>query len=58
MVVMLGTIINLIPLSGWLGLCIKIGLMCIGYLILLLLFGMNKYEKSLIMSVVKIKWSK
>lgn len=58
MVVILGTIINLIPLSGWLGLCIKIGLMCIGYLILLLLFGMNKYEKSLIMSVVKIKWSK
>ena len=51
----LGIAINLLPFTGWGGLILKIGLMCMGYVGLLFLFGMNNYEKKLVASLIKFK---
>ncbi len=53
--IVFGYIINLIPLMGWKGLIIKIGLICVIYIFLLWRFGINKYEKNLLSSLFKIK---
>lgn len=54
-VVALGTIINLIPLNDWFGLCAKIAFICVVYVVLLWIFGMNCYEKKLLKSLLNLK---
>ena len=51
----IGMAVNLLPLVGWFGLLIKIGLVCAIYGIMLLLFGFNPYEKQLLLSLLRIK---
>lgn len=50
-----GFVINLIPIYGWGGLVLKIVSVCLVYIALLILFGMNKYEKNLFASLFRIK---
>lgn len=50
-----GFAINLLPINGWIGLIIKICLICTIYFVSLLTFGMNKYEKQLLVSLIKNK---
>ena len=44
--VVLGCAINFIPLPGWVGLSIKIVLIGLIYIVSILLWGMNRYEKT------------
>lgn len=53
-----GFVINLIPLAGWLGLALKIAMMCAVYACSLWLFGMNRYEKGIVLSLLKVKKKK
>lgn len=50
-----GFAINLLPINGWAGLVVKGGCMTIVYAVLLWLYGMNKYEKSLMASLINVK---
>lgn len=45
--------INLIPFSGWMGLCVKGVLSVIAYCAIVLLIGANSYEKELFVSIFK-----
>ena len=51
----IGVLIQLLPLTGWFGLIVKIGIMCLTYGVAMLCFGFNQYEKNLVMSILKIK---
>lgn len=46
---------SIIGIGGWTSFVFNIMIMCVIYFICLLAFGMNKYEKSLAKSVLKIK---
>lgn len=50
-----GFLINLLPLTGWIGLILKIGFMCAMYLLLIWFLGANKYEKDLMISLLDFK---
>lgn len=52
-----GLAINWLPLAGWMGLVLKISLMCMIYAILLWTCGLNTYEKKLLASLLKLKGS-
>ena len=47
--------IDRIPLTGWIGLGIKILVMCLVYVVSLFMIGMNSGEKKLIYSLLRIK---
>ena len=51
--IIVGGIVKLVPLTGWAGLVIKVVVMVFVYGILLLNFGMNKYEKELAFFFIK-----
>ena len=51
--IIVGGILKLVPLTGWAGLVIKVVVMVFVYGILLLNFGMNKYEKELAFFFIK-----
>ena len=53
--VVLGCAINFIPLPGWVGLSIKIVLIGLIYIVLILLWGMNRYEKNTLKSLFALK---
>ena len=47
-----GVLIKFIGLSGWIGLAINIGIMCIAYFAAMWVMGMNNSEKNMIRSVI------
>ena len=47
--------IDCIPLTGWIGLSIKVLVMCLVYVVSLFMIGMNSGEKKLIYSLLRIK---
>jgi O-antigen/teichoic acid export membrane protein len=51
----LGLLINLLPIYGWGGLILKIAAMCLVYAAVLWLWGLNEYEKKLVMSLLRLK---
>ena len=48
-----GFAISLLPLQGWIGLFLKIGAMCLVYAGVLWLWGLNRYEKKLFLSLLR-----
>lgn len=48
-----GLVIKTISLQGWIGLIINGSLMCVVYLTLMFMYGMNEDEKTLIKSIIK-----
>ena len=53
--VTIGFLMNQVFSITWIGLILKVSSMCVIYAICMLVFGMNKYEKSLVKSVLRIK---
>ena len=51
----LGLAIDLLPVYGWAGLILKIAAMCLVYAVVLWMWGLNGYEKKLIMSLLRLK---
>ena len=52
-VTLIGFFVNLLPLSGWFGLGLKILLVCVAYFLALWFYGMNATEKNLLRSLLK-----
>ncbi len=48
-----GLLFSMLSLNGWLGWIVNVMAMVIVYVVFMMLFGLNKYEKSLIFSIVK-----
>ena len=48
-----GLFIIRISISGWEGLVLKVAMSCVIYAACLWLFGMNRYEKRLVLSLIK-----
>lgn len=53
--IVMGWVISLIPLYGWIGLILKIICMCSIYFITLWAFGMNDYEKNVVKALLNFK---
>lgn len=51
----LGLVVNLLPVCGWSGLVFKIGVTSLLYALVLWLWGLNEYEKRLLLSLLKFR---
>ena len=52
-IAIISLLINLIPMLGWVGLIVKSAIYSFAYLIIIILFGINEFEKQLFFKPIK-----